>query len=59
MTKTAAPDTAAAPAAASTTPVGTPPGGGRWTWADGQWQPLPEVDAAPAPAAAPINKAED
>jgi hypothetical protein len=57
MTKTAAPDTAAA--APSTHPVGTPPAGGRWTWADGQWQPLPEVDAAPAPAAAPINKPED
>jgi hypothetical protein len=54
MTKTAAPEIAA-PAA----PIGTPPAGGRWTWADGQWQPLPEVDAAPAPAAAPINKAED
>lgn len=59
MTKTAAPDTAAAAAAPSTTPVGTPPAGGRWTWADGQWQPLPEVDAPAAPAAAPINKAED
>ncbi len=57
MTKTAAPDTAAA--APSTTPVGTPPAGGRWTWADGQWQPLPEVDAAPAPAAAPNPAAEE
>jgi hypothetical protein len=53
MTKTAAPDTAAA--APSTHPVGTPPAGGRWTWANGQWQRLPEVDAPAAPAAAPIN----
>jgi hypothetical protein len=59
MTKTAAPDTAAAPAAPSTQPVGTPPGGGRWTWADGDWQRLPEAGDTPAPAAAPINKAED
>jgi hypothetical protein len=59
MTKTAAPDTAAAAAAPSTTPVGTPPAGGRWTWADGQWQRLPEVDASAAPAAAPNPAAEE
>lgn len=56
MTKTAAPDTtAAAPAA----PVGTPPAGGRWTWDGSAWQRLPEAGDTPAPAAAPINKAED
>jgi hypothetical protein len=59
MTKTAAPDTAAAVAAPSTHPVGTPPGGGRWGWINNDWQPLPEVDGAPAPAAAPNPAAEE
>ena len=59
MTKTAAPDIAAASAAPSTHPVGTPPAGGRWTWDGSQWQRLPEAGDTPAPAAAPINKDED
>lgn len=39
------------PAPTASTPIGTPPAGGRWTW-NGAWVALPETDEAAAPAAA-------
>jgi hypothetical protein len=40
----------------ATPPTGTPPAGGRWTW-NNAWVPLPEIDEAAAPAAAPTTPA--
>ncbi len=39
------------PAEPNREPVGTPPGGGRWTWDFDtcQWVPLPDQAAAPTP----------
>lgn len=51
-TKTAGAPDASRAARAATGPVGTPPGGGRWTWdADaGAWRPVtdPPPDDQPA-----------